>query len=856
LATDDFYLEPVHDGLLFPQEEIKQAQIPARSIFHRSFDGQPYIIEDIRKDEYSFSSEFIQREKINSYAAIPLSFQKEDDLRGILFVNYLTLHRFTSDEINAIFSIANQATVAIQNERSRDQIREQLEVYQSLREINFDLTRNIDSKQFFSTLVQKAAKLLDAPRAGLREYEEVQKALYLIAHWNRFGSSSVIKVGQGIAGRLVKRGAPPYMIVDDYDKWISKHTPALKGIVHGAVVAVPLKWEEKPIGVLYINDDLGRKFTQKDVERLLLFADQAAAALAKYRMVEKVNNVGEIASAIGPLILADDLDATLNQIVKYAKVMVDECDIVTLYVIDPDSGLLKNPPYHTEIRFPEKIKLDGFITKTSKIYSLLKSDHYIVGPWDDDFLFNAKHFIVDEGIKSYAAVPLRTAQGNVGLLFAHYREQHHFRDYEIELLHQFAAQAAVAIQNSQAKEGILQRAKALDLLNKISNRITSKLAPDELFLEIVTGAVELTNAASGVIHLLGETNNDGQYTIAGTFEFPKGAKLAPTRLQQQTGVTWTVATTGRKHVFNEITSENSFVHPSLYQSGIRSMIVYPLNLEDKVLGVLFLNDTRPRSFKSVEAILEQFANHAAIAIYKAKQISVLGELERRQKEFVTIVVHELRTPLSHMQNSTHNLLHSLHLQPDLKEEIEAIDRNIQQMSFLVNNLYNARRLQENKINFRPEVSDLNEIITKAVKVVNSINPNRIHSPEIIPDLDFTVPTRVIVDSYLIEHVIVNLVHNAVKFTPRGSVKIKVTRAENKALVKVIDNGCGIPKEKLKDIQNLGFQVSNNPYEREYEGMGVGLYVVTEFLKLHDSQLEIRSTEKFGSIFSFTILLSV
>ena len=158
---------------------------------------------------------------------------------------------------------------------------------ESLQETTLAITTSVsDRRTLLNTIVEQAVKLLDAKSGGIYEYRPELGDLTLIADFSRPAEyiGKGMKVGQGMAGRLIQDRLP-YLMVSDYDSWDGRAEIYGKGRLFGAVLEVPLRWKGRYIGVLYVDDKAGRSFSDVEIRLLQLFADQAAISLTNSNLL-------------------------------------------------------------------------------------------------------------------------------------------------------------------------------------------------------------------------------------------------------------------------------------------------------------------------------------------------------------------------------------------------------------------------------------------------------------------------------------------------------------------------------------------------------------------------------------------
>ena len=219
--------------------------------------------------------------KIRSILVVPIVSQNR--VSGHFCLNAINRQRiFTNEEIEICQVIAAQAAVAIENARLFEKTRHQVRKLESLRRTTLQISAPPNPDQILSTfpaerlgeIVEEAARLLRAKSSGIYQFDSEREELTLVADYQRPDHlGKKLKLGEGLAGKLVQSDEP-YYIVDNYDAWPGQAQIYSAGRVFGAVLEVPLRWRDRIIGVLYVDDKVGRHFTEQDARTLALFAEQ------------------------------------------------------------------------------------------------------------------------------------------------------------------------------------------------------------------------------------------------------------------------------------------------------------------------------------------------------------------------------------------------------------------------------------------------------------------------------------------------------------------------------------------------------------------------------------------------------
>ncbi|HEY8265958.1 MAG TPA: response regulator [Steroidobacteraceae bacterium] len=224
----------------------------------------------------------------------------------------------------------------------------------------------------------------------------------------------------------------------------------------------------------------------------------------------------------------------------------------------------------------------------------------------------------------------------------------------------------------------------------------------------------------------------------------------------------------------------------------------------------------------------------------------LLEADHRKDDFLAILGHELRNPLAPIRIAIAILQRHGPDDPALVRMRDLIDRQVQHMTRLIDDLLDVSRITQGKINLKPAPLDVGVVARQALETSMPMINTRKHQVVVsIPD----EPLHVNGDTVRIAQVIGNLVSNAAKYTPDGGrIELQLGSADGFVTIAVRDNGIGIAQEYLSHVFDLFGQV-RNPRPHTHEGLGIGLALVQRIVEMHRGQVEARSAgENLGSEF--------
>ena len=227
-------------------------------------------------------------------------------------------------------------------------------------------------------------------------------------------------------------------------------------------------------------------------------------------------------------------------------------------------------------------------------------------------------------------------------------------------------------------------------------------------------------------------------------------------------------------------------------------------------------------------------------------ITELKKLESLRADFVANVSHELKTPLTAIKGFVETLKTSAKDDPvALVRFLDIIDKQAQRLENLVNDLLilSSIEFKEVKMNFMAE--PLNKIISTVLALQKKTIEDKGH--QVLVDVPEDLP-KVLVDRQRMEQVFLNLLDNAVKFTPKGGqISIRAYLDKPYVRIEVKDNGVGIPPEHLSRVFERFYRV-DKARSREAGGTGLGLAIVRQIVSAHQGKIEVESALELGSTF--------
>jgi signal transduction histidine kinase len=417
------------------------------------------------------------------------------------------------------------------------------------------------------------------------------------------------------------------------------------------------------------------------------------------------------------------------------------------------------------------------------------------------------------------------------------------------------------------------RSRHLEALNSIGAAVSRSL---DLGIVLKTAveqiAVTLGFDAAWIFQL---EPADGRLHLNAYHGLSDGAAARLATRDADKGISGHVMTSGQRLVFADI--QNDAVYRGLSRTGnVRALgflsgAVFPIQSSKKMIGVLHVADRKPRQFtpeelQLIESIVQDIAvaaeNAGLFAEVKEKTSELaqanheLVEASRAKASFIAAMSHELRTPL-HIIGGNVDLVQDGFfgsVNDDQKEALRKVSRNAGVLLKMINDLLTLSRLEARKMALDISEVEVGEIIANARAHVEQIN--RDNHLEVRWDVDATTP-QLSTDAIKLEEILQNLIGNAFKFTPKGSIEVRVRNlaGENRVQFSVSDTGIGIRAEHLDRIFNEFEQVRDSDIGR-FDGVGLGLSIVKKYLELMNGDIQVESEPGKGTTFTFTVPASV
>ena len=485
----------------------------------------------------------------------------------------------------------------------------------------------------------------------------------------------------------------------------------------------------------------------------------------------------------------------------------------------------------------------------------------------EDHRFADFQSVVGYKLRSIMCAPLRARGRVIGAAYVDNRLfTNAFSDDDLELLNAFASQAAMAIDNARlfrrTDVALARRVEELTLFQEIDQELNRSLDLQRVLNLALEQAVTHTGADGGSIGLLQAHHtapDDMGVTLIDAQPHAPPAetvlRLLAYRGEQEEARTVAIDHPILKQVLED--AESVRTQPvseveSIDGTTAAVQLVVPIRREGAVIGVISLESRQVNAFREEDAVfVERFADRAAVAIENARLYQEMERANRAKNDFISLVTHELRVPMTSIRGYTDLLLGEMvgSLNDSQTQFLQTVRRNLDRMSVLIRDLSDINRIETGRMKFEKASFDLRGVVENVVDDLREAigSKNQTISIELPDDLP-----AVHADRTRIGEVLTNLLSNANKYTPEGgAITVRIESQVNHAWVAVIDNGIGISKQNQARLFSQFFRAEDQAV-RQKAGWGLGLSIVKKLVEAQGGEVGFESELGEGSTFTFTV----
>jgi signal transduction histidine kinase len=474
------------------------------------------------------------------------------------------------------------------------------------------------------------------------------------------------------------------------------------------------------------------------------------------------------------------------------------------------------------------------------------------------------------GFRSILGVPLMREDRAIGGITVCRQPPGQFSESQVALLKTFAEQAVIAVENVrlftelEARTAQLTRSVSeLRALGEVGQAVSSTLDLETVLATIVSRATALTGMDGGAIYEYDEARGEFYLHTADRLPDEVVTALRAGPIPKGEGALGRMAMTGDPTQIQDIMTDASYqsrLREVVLRLGFRSLMAVPLMRDDHLLGGLVVYRKTPGEFDAaVIDLLGTFATQSALAIQNAQLFRQIAEKSREletaskhKSEFLANMSHELRTPLNAILGFSEVLSERMFGEINEKqaEYLNDILESGRHLLSLINDILDLSKIEAGRMELEATDFDLPSAIENTLSLIRE----RAHRRAIT--LARNIDQRLAMirgDERKVKQVLLNLLSNALKFTPEGGqIGVRAEFRDGAAEISVTDTGVGIAPEDQEAVFEEFRQVGTA--SKKVEGTGLGLAISRKFIELHGGKIWVKSQVGLGSTFAFTLPL--
>jgi signal transduction histidine kinase len=429
---------------------------------------------------------------------------------------------------------------------------------------------------------------------------------------------------------------------------------------------------------------------------------------------------------------------------------------------------------------------------------------------------------------------------------AHDSLEQRVQERTVELERANAALIAEIAERKRTEKALQRRNDELIAINSIATILSQSFDLDHRLKATLDKTLEVAEMDEGWIQLSGGRTGGAPLLVH--------CRLSP-KVPEEMGISKL-----REQLTGKVIqlSEPVILNPALSQNDLRTFTGVPIKSKNKVIGVLGVFGCTSRHLNSSDVqLLTAVAHQVGLAIEntqlakKAANVKLLQELDRLRSELIDNISHELRTPLGLIKVSCSSLaMEDVNFDEETRGQfLRHIDEEADKLEAIVGNLLSLSQAESGRLRLARRSIDIGQLIRDVIETMQM--DSQIAQHRFVLDLP-SDPLMAMVDVKGIEQVLRNLLNNAIKYSPEeGTITVHSASDKEQLLIKVSDEGIGIPPQYLERIFERFYRVDNEITKR-VGGVGLGLAVCRGIVQSHGGHIWAESEPDIGSSFYFML----
>jgi signal transduction histidine kinase len=474
------------------------------------------------------------------------------------------------------------------------------------------------------------------------------------------------------------------------------------------------------------------------------------------------------------------------------------------------------------------------------------------------------------GFRTALGVPLLRDGEPIGVIVLARGQQEPFTEKQIELVTVFADQAVIAIENARLVRELKEQSNALatsveelKALGETGQAVSGTLDLNRVLDLVCARAMALCQADVCAMFRYDRAQRQFALWRASGLDDALAEEIRRLCILESETLMGTAVRQRAPVSVGDLAEMPRWpLRDIAVSAGIRSVLIVPLVLANRVLGTLVLMRRRDSEFpKRTIDLMQTFANQSGLAIQNARLFREIEEKSRQleiasqhKSQFLANMSHELRTPLNAVLGYTEMLIDGVYgdVAGEAREILEFVQSNGQHLLALINDVLDLSKIEAGQLTLALDDYVVQSVVESVVTVAQPLA--RAKGLDLRVDVADDLPIGR-GDERRLTQVLLNLVGNAIKFTDAGSVEISARAAGEAFELSVIDTGPGIDPAHQERIFDA-FQQVDNSSTRQKGGTGLGLAISRRIVQMHGGTIAVQSAPGLGSTFRLIVPIRV
>jgi signal transduction histidine kinase len=793
----------------------------------------------------------------------------------------------TGDEIEQLAAEFNEMAAELENSYGtlEQRVEQRTKDLSALYEVTTVVNESLELAPVLDRVIQKISTQFhfDATAIFLFDAggEQVSMRASSGASPEFWGRGTGFRRGEGVVGRVAQSGEP--LVFEDiandprYDRLTRTGARRHAGIRFLAIL--PIKTKGETVGIVISMCKNPRQLSEDELKLLTSMSDQIGAAIQKASLFEESVSRAKELSALYEVTAtvnqSRDPDVVLREVV-HKVLQLTGFDAARVYLFDSETEGLRlkfheglTPEFAAEvISYRAGEGIDGKVAASGEpaFFYDIQND-----PLYDSM--TRKGRAREAGFRTLMSFPLRSKTRALGTINFLSRTPRSLLPRDRVLLLSMANQICVALENAKLFEQTVAGAKEISALYDVTKTVNQSLDLTVVLQEVIEKFNDIFRFHSTRIYLAdphtGNLNLQASYSMDG-----KGNERVRS-FGRGEGIIGKVADSGEPMIFEDLRTDPRYQQLSSSRNtrdtGNAFLAIFPIMAKFKTVGTILCNGRAARRLTPGETqLITSMAAQIGVAVENARLYSEtkqktlelekanteMEEAYRAKGDFLAAMSHELRTPLNVIIGNADLCRDGFFGDLSAKQRL-AIDKILRYSRILlklISDVLTLTKIEAKKMSLDVSTFEIGEVIEQLESYVEQLN----HNGRVT--ISWSVAAKLpplTTDALKLEEILQNLIGNAYKFTPSGSIEIRVRdlAQERRVEFAVADTGIGIKPDDLDKIFDEFHQLEE-AHTGSYFGVGLGLSIIKKYLDLMKGDIRVKSTPGAGSTFTFTLPYSL